>query len=344
MPAWPSDSHLRIGICLAAAVGLLVAPWTSAQAALSARQVGVVINADDPDSVATGIYYAQQRGIPAEQIVVVRLGAPRPVMRRDTFAEAAALVDATLPKQVQALALTWKEPYRVDCMSVTSAFSFGFDDRFCARGCQPTAPSPMFNAASKTPYQDFGVRLSMSIAGENLRQQKQLIDRGIRADGTRPGGVGYLLSTTDAARNVRTRSYARIERDIGPGFRIARLEADRLVDRFDIMFYFTGLARVDGLQRLGFRPGAIADHLTSAGGKLTDSNQMSSLEWLAAGATGSYGAVVEPCNFPEKFPDPYLVMRYYLGGDTLIEAYWKSVAWPGQGIFIGEPLARPFAQ
>ena len=30
-------------------------------------------------------------------------------------------------------------------------------------------------------------------------------------------------------------------------------------------------------------------------------------------------------------------------GATLIEAYWKSVAWPGEGLFIGEPLARPFA-
>ena len=36
-------------------------------------------------------------------------------------------------------------------------------------------------------------------------------------------------------------------------------------------------------------------------------------------------------------------MAHYLQGETLIEAYWKSVAMPGQGIFIGEPLARPFA-
>jgi hypothetical protein len=27
----------------------------------------------------------------------------------------------------------------------------------------------------------------------------------------------------------------------------------------------------------------------------------------------------------------------------LLEAYWKSVAMPGQGLFLGEPLARPFA-
>lgn len=36
-------------------------------------------------------------------------------------------------------------------------------------------------------------------------------------------------------------------------------------------------------------------------------------------------------------------MSHYLQGETLIEAYWKSVAMPGQGIFIGEPLAKPFA-
>ncbi|MEA5519656.1 hypothetical protein, partial [Limnoraphis robusta] len=64
--------------------------------------------------------------------------------------------------------------------------------------------------------------------------------------------------------------------------------------------------------------------------------------WLEAGATASYGTVVEPCNFPQKFPNPAIAMRRYLDGDTAVEAYWKSVVWPGQGVFIGEPLARPF--
>jgi hypothetical protein len=26
----------------------------------------------------------------------------------------------------------------------------------------------------------------------------------------------------------------------------------------------------------------------------------------------------------------------------LIEAYWKSVQMPGQGLFVGEPLAAPY--
>jgi len=69
---------------------------------------------------------------------------------------------------------------------------------------------------------------------------------------------------------------------------------------------------------------------------------MRALRWLEAGATGSYGTVAEPCNFTQKFPHPAVVIGNYLRGDTLIEAYWKSVAMPGQGIFIGEPLAAPF--
>jgi hypothetical protein len=69
---------------------------------------------------------------------------------------------------------------------------------------------------------------------------------------------------------------------------------------------------------------------------------MSALRWLEAGATGSYGTVTEPCNFVDKFPRPNIVIDRYLNGETLLEAYWKSVAWPGQGVFIGEPLARPF--
>jgi hypothetical protein len=35
-------------------------------------------------------------------------------------------------------------------------------------------------------------------------------------------------------------------------------------------------------------------------------------------------------------------MARYLAGESLVEAYWKSVAMPGQGVFVGDPLARPF--
>jgi uncharacterized protein (TIGR03790 family) len=129
---------------------------------------------------------------------------------------------------------------------------------------------------------------------------------------------------------------------VGDRLRLEILNADAISLKSDVMFYFTGLANVSGLETNRFLPGAVADHLTSLGGLLTDSSQMSSLRWLEAGATGSYGAVVEPCNVTAKFPNVGLMMQHYLAGETLIEAYWKSVAMPAQGIFIGEPLARPW--
>ena len=71
---------------------------------------------------------------------------------------------------------------------------------------------------------------------------------------------------------------------------------------------------------------------------------MSALRWLEAGATASYGSVQAPCAIRQKFPDPAIVIRRYVAGETLIEAYVKSVEMPAQGIFVGEPLARPYGK
>jgi uncharacterized protein (TIGR03790 family) len=100
-----------------------------------------------------------------------------------------------------------------------------------------------------------------------------------------------------------------------------------------------------GAEQLTWAPGALADHLTSFGGQLTGrSGQTSALAWIDAGATASYGTVSEPCNHVQKFPHPQLLLLHYLQGASAIEAYWKSVRWPQQGLFIGDPLAAPFAR
>jgi hypothetical protein len=110
-----------------------------------------------------------------------------------------------------------------------------------------------------------------------------------------------------------------------------------------VLFYFTGLEQVPGLAQVSWHPGAVADHLTSYGGVLPNGlGQMTALSWLRAGATASYGTVEEPCNWTQKFPQVSVLLSHYLRGTTVIEAYWKSVAWPGQGLFVGDPLARPW--
>jgi uncharacterized protein (TIGR03790 family) len=227
-------------------------------------------------------------------------------------------------------------------MSITSAFAFGFDTRYCANGCVATQVSPYFNSATSQPFEDLHMRPTMAIAASDFQHAKSLIDRGVESDRTAPSGTAYLVETNDIARNVRALEYRQAATVTKGRMKVEVLHNTGVQDRSDVMFYFIGAMRVAGLDSNRFLPGAIADHLTSFGGMLTDSSQMSSLRWLEAGASGSYGSVVEPCNLLTKFPHVAALMYRYVGGDTLIEAYWGSVLMPGQGLFIGEPLAAPF--
>ena len=309
---------------------------------LGPQHLALIINDEDPLSRRIAEYYLAQRLIPARNVIHVRFRPGSDVMRPQTFRKLKAQLDASVPASVQGYVLTWTAPYRVGCMSITTAFAAGFDEDFCVRGCKATRTSPYFNSNSQRPFTDLGWRPTMMLAGETFEEVKALIDRGVAADGTHPEGTAYLLNTSNRARNTRARFFNGINLLQSDRFKVVIKKGNTLKHRNDVMFYFTGLAKVEGIDSNQYRPGAIADHLTSAGGKLTGSRQMSSLRWLEAGATGSYGTVVEPCAFVQKFPRPNVVIDRYLNGETLLEAYWKSVEWPGQGVFIGEPLAAPF--
>lgn len=326
-----------LGACLCSCV-----MSSAACQGLQARDLALIVNTADRLSVGIAEYYQRRRQIPAENVIRVTFDAQQISLSESAFLALKARVDRSLPAHVQALALTWVTPYRVECMSITTAFAAGFDRAYCATGCATTRRSPYFNADSHRPYQDFGLRPAMSIAATSLTDARDLIERGVASDGTQPAGTAYLVETEDAARNVRSASYANAELLVKQRVAVARVR-EPLRHRTDVMFYFIGARRVADIDSNRFLPGAIADHLTSTGGVLVGGAQMSSLRWLEAGATGSYGTVVEPCNLLAKFPNPAVLMHRYTLGDTLLEAYWKSVAMPGQGLFIGEPLARPFA-
>lgn len=310
---------------------------------LGPENLAVIVNDADPLSVKIAKYYKIKRQIPDVNMIHVHFRPGAPIMSRQDFRRVKAIVDASTPKNVQAYALTWTMPYRVECMSITTAFAAGFDERFCSTNCGSTKASPYFNSDSRMPYDVHRWRPTMALAGRNFSDVKNLIDRGVMSDHTFPDGTGYLVSTSDTMRNVRANMYPDIIEHLRGALDLRISKSDFIANKKNVLFYFTGITRVPALDTIHFVPGAIADHLTSAGGVLNGNVQMSSLRWIEAGATGSYGAVVEPCNHLSKFPNPEVVIARYFHGETLIEAYWKSVAWPGEGIFIGEPLAAPFA-
>ena len=94
---------------------------------LRARDIAVVVNDADPASVEVGRYYAAKRGIADDRVIHVRFPPGQAVMASADFMRVQAVLDAKVDAGVQAFALAWTLPYRVECMSVTAAFALGFD-------------------------------------------------------------------------------------------------------------------------------------------------------------------------------------------------------------------------
>ena len=329
-------------LCVCAAVWAQPTPTR-----LTAKDLGLVINTADPYSVAVGEYYAQRRGIPAEQVLRINLPV-KASLSASEFEALATDVRAHMGPQVQALALAWVEPYAVECNSITSALTLGFQPAVCQHTCAPSAPSRLFSTATARPMTDLGLRPSMLLASGSVERAKALIDRGIASDqqlGKRgvPMGSAVFVTTLDKARNVRVASYPPKRVLANAGFQIVRRDAADVTPLNRVFVYQTGLVRMASPEAIDWLPGALADHLTSFGGVLhSGGEQMSAMEWLDAGATASYGTVSEPCNHVQKFPHPQVLLARYAQGVTALEAYWSSVAWPAQGVFVGEPLAAPF--
>ncbi|RZT04595.1 TIGR03790 family protein [Duganella sp. CF402] len=308
---------------------------------LQAGQLGVVINDDDPLSVELGAYYVKARGVPAKNVAHVRIPDQPRKLDAGQFAALKQSIDEQLGADIQAVVMVWTAPYAVECNSITAAYTLGFNAEQCAKPCGPGKDSAYFNSTAARPSAA-GVRLSMLLPAETLEQGKALVDRGILSSFRMPAASAYFLITSDAARSSRAPFFPQAMVLPKKKLAIKVLRTDSLENANDIVLYQTGLAKVPKLETLRFVPGALADHLTSFGGDLLGTNQMSSLRWLEAGATASYGTVSEPCNYWQKFPNGTVLLASYLNGATAIEAYWKSVKWPSQGLFIGEPLAAPY--
>lgn len=317
---------------------------------LTSKDLGLVINTADPYSVEVGEFYIRARKLSPEQVLRVELPL-RARLTPDEFRAFDRKVSAYFGADTQALALAWVKPFAVSCNSITAALGLGFDGELCERSCDPPLRfSPYFNSASSRPYADLGLRLSMLLAADDVDSAKAMIERGVASDHTlglrgAPPVNAWFVITPDRARSSRAVFFpppGRLNR-LGIDVHVERTTALENVDR--VLLYMTGLVRVPKLDTIGWVPGGVGDHLTSIGGVLDGTgSQMSATAWIASGATASYGTVSEPCSHPQKFPFGQVLLLQYAQGASVIEAYWKSVAWPQQGVFIGEPLAAPFAR
>lgn len=328
---------------VAGTVSVAQAQQAAAVSGVRPEQLAIIVNDSEPNSVEVGEYYRQVHAIPTANIVHVQVPNRPRKLTVEQFSQLKERIDAQLRPEIQAVLMVWSAPYAVECNSITAAYTLGFDAAQCIKTCDPGKPGIYFNSTVRQPMTEMGLRLSMLLPVDSVADAKAVIDRGAISGFGRPAASAYYLTTSDQARNSRAPYFPPAGVLPQRKLTIKHLRADSIEGMRDIMVYQTGVARVAKLDTLKFLPGALADHLTSFGGDLQGSGQMSSQRWLDAGATASYGTVSEPCNYWQKFPNPSVLLRRYLGGMTALEAYWGSVAWPAQGLFIGDPLAAPYA-
>jgi len=325
---------------------------------LAAADLAVVVAEGDVLSEAVGAAYVAARGIPAANLIRVKVDTGRASISASDFSLLKSDIEAKYPAGIQATLLTWAAPSRVTgacSMGITSAMALGYDVRYCnstptTATCTTTAASPLYDSESRRPQTELAVRPAMLLGVTTLADANALIARGVAADATLPAGDGWLVRTTDADRSVRWSDFSALPAAWAGALKLNYVDnsagtsaANSLSGKSDMLFYLTGLTTVANLSTLQFRPGALADALTSTGGVLPGGNgQMPVTTWLTSGATASYGTVEEPCNYEQKFSRASVLIDQYWRGATAIEAYWKAVQWPGQGLFVGEPLAQPF--
>jgi len=332
----------------------------------SGLNVIVVVNQNSTNSVQLGNDYCEQRGVPPQNLLRMTgwtggavQWSPADFQTRLRDPLLAMIASRGLTHQAQFVLLSMDIPYRVTDdtgqNSTTSALFYGFKTN--------TAPVAGYASCSLPPassnsyaYSEMPFRLAqpstaatnsflaMMLTDTNLSGAESILSRGVAADGSYPTQTVYLAKTTDTARNVRFVEFdnAVFENQVAGNDAVNRIDSNdaSFTNLFGLL---TGLANLS-LHTNAFVPGALGDSLTSyAGDLLENSGQTSLLAFLEAGAAGSYGTVVEPCNYTEKFPDP-VDYFYQARGFSLAEAYYQSVLNPFEGLLVGEPLAAPFAR
>ncbi len=193
--------------------------------------------------------------------------------------------------------------------------------------------------------------------GNTVAEIDALIDRSLRADGTRPEGSFYFMNTPD-----QTRSKGRLSNDWpatirsleamgGKGTVLQGVLPESCTDAsgavigcHDALGVLTGIAGMDAVAaNFTLLPGAFADHLTSFAATYDEGGQTKMSQWISKGASGTIGTVEEPCT-GGKFPVPDLHAHYF-AGLSLGESVHRALPWLAfESLLVGDPLTTPFAQ
>lgn len=183
--------------------------------------------------------------------------------------------------------------------------------------------------------------------GNTIEEVVSALEKSVAADGTNPTGTFYFVSNNQIRAKTRAPYF---EEAVGNLKKIGRkaviIKEAMPTKKPDVLGAMTGIASFDfSKYESKILPGAICDNLTSFGGKMSGkrgTGQTTVSEFIAYGAAGASGTVIEPYTVPHKFPHP-MIHYHYSQGCSLAESFYQSVYCPYQLLIVGDPLCQPFA-
>jgi uncharacterized protein (TIGR03790 family) len=326
------------------------------------QNVLVVVNDNSAASLELGQYYQDARGIPERNVCHVSTTtnytlSPAAFSNEIEGPVRAHLEAQGLSNQIDYIVVSRDIPYQVGAAgstnSLTAALFYGFRTNAAFPCSIPGSFTRSDYFAADRGFAHGGVPssnryyITSLLVSTNTDSAKRLVDRSVGADNTQPTGTVFLFHAPDA-RNAQWPQFE------DAAFQSRFFDAVQPWEIVDGYYFSPGRTNVMGVMasqccglptaQTGFRPGALADHFTSFGGVLYEpSGQQSILEWIAAGAAGASGTIIEPCVFTQKFPHARLHTRYAYGF-SLGESYAMSIMNPYETVLVGDPLCAPYAQ
>lgn len=342
-----------------------VAPATiDLQAAPSpeGRRVLVVANQNDPDSVRLASYYANKRGVPKENIVLVQTTTAERVPLTAYEKEIKGPIKATLAKTknpidfillMRGLPLRNAEAFGNSIDSLLMSDGMATQKLTVAPNTFDIAPNPYFGKDEPFTHAKFGFYLVCRLDGYTADDARALVDRSLaakpnkgpflfaKAQNRKAGNFGELQATLDnAASLLRTKG---LDVVLDEGGRFA--SSDRPVAGYATWGSNDGAFKQETYASLRFLPGAICETFVSTSGrtfrKPVPEGQSVIADLIAQGVTGVKGYIGEPYTLALAKAD--ILFDRYTSGRNLAESFYAASAvthW--KDVVIGDPLCAPY--
>ncbi|HSU53510.1 MAG TPA: TIGR03790 family protein, partial [Candidatus Dormibacteraeota bacterium] len=347
----------------------------------SGLNVVVVVNQSSSNSVQLANYYCEKRQVPPQNVLFINWAGGNTQWAVSDFTNLllnplfGMISSRGLSNQIDYVLLSMDIPFQVSqgggssssgFDATTAALFYGFKTDLPAAVIVSGTPSCNMPLASTNSYALLSENilrasppttattnafLATMVTANTLKEAKAYIDQALMSDNTSPTQTVLLGHSTEFFRNIRYPAFDNtiFNTQIRGDFALVHTNSPMSTNTPPAILFSNMAGYENGLFQFtivsnAFIPGAMADSLTSYSGSIFGPNdQTTLLAFMNAGAAGSYGTVVEPCNWEQKFPSPQTFF-YQARGFSMAECYYMAVTNPYQGMVFGEPLFAPFAK